>query len=183
MYTVSDLIGVSKNNGRGLVIYLTTSQRRQTTSGQTFERMLGTLGRDLQKTGAVVIAFPGDEDVVSSRILSKDWIPKEKEKISKRPGLLIIDENFDEFDPQVSNWFHINLAEIYNSSGTLNEKAAEDLVIALHGIFLNDEDMFYHLNDRKIVQRRRAAGGAFSVNPRWFGVGIDVKQFLAAMRD
>ena len=30
MYTVSELVGVSKNNGRGLVVYLTTSHGRQT---------------------------------------------------------------------------------------------------------------------------------------------------------
>jgi len=183
MYTVSDLVGISKNNGRGLVIYLTTSHGRQTQSGQTFERMLGTLGRDLRNTGGVVVAFPGDEDAVSNSVLAKPWDKSEKGTISRRPGLLIIDKNFDDFDPRIDNYFHINLKNIYNDSGNINERSAENLVIALHQIFLIDQDMFYLLNDRKIVERRQQALSSVSIKPSWFGLGVDVKKFVASLCD
>jgi hypothetical protein len=183
MYTVSELVGVSKNNGRGLVVYLTTSHGRQTQSGQTFERMLGTLGRDLRHTGGVVVAFPGDEDAVSKSVLAKPWDKSEKATISQRPGLLIIDKNFDDFDTRIDNWFHIDLKGIYNASGNLNERSAEKLVIGLQQIFLNEQDMFYHLNDRKIVERRKEAWNAVSINPSWFGLGVDVKKFIASLLD
>ena len=182
MYTVSDMIGVSKNNGRGLVIYLTTSVGRQTQSGRTFEIMLGTLGHDLRTTGGVVIAYPGDEDTVSEAVLKKPWSKAERATISKRPGLLIIDKSFDDFDPQSENWFHIDLNGIYNPSGNLNEISAEDLVRGLQQIFLGEQDMFYHLKDRQVVARRKRALDAVSVNPALYGFGIDVKKFISALR-
>jgi len=68
MYTVSQLIGVSKQNGRGLVIYLSNYIGRATDSGRAFERMLGRLGRDLRKTGVVVVAFAGDDRAGSGNL-------------------------------------------------------------------------------------------------------------------
>jgi hypothetical protein len=182
MYTVSEMMGVSKRNGRGLVIYLPTAVGRTTESGRTFEKMLGTLGRSLRKTGGVVVAFEGDEDNVTADVLKKTWDSAERATISRRPGLLIIDKSFDDFDPQSDNWFHIDLRELYNSAGTLNERLAEELVTSLYDIFLSEEDMFYLLRDRQIVARRDRALAAVSIKPSWLGCGVDVGQLVRAFR-
>jgi hypothetical protein len=180
MYTVSQLIGVSKQNGRGLVIYLSNYIGRATDSGRAFERMLGRLGRDLRKTGVVVVAFAGDDDAVAADVLNKEWDESQRAAIARRPGLLIIDKNFDDFDPTVDNYFHINLRTIYNTDGTLNEKMAEDLLVGLDQVFSDEQDMFYKLNDMKIVARRQRLLSAVNLRPSFYGLGIDVREFARA---
>lgn len=182
MYKVSELLGVSKNKGRGLVIYLSNSIGRASNSWRSFEEMLGMLARDLRTTGGVVIAFDGSDDQIAADVLRKPWTQDKKRLISRRLGLLIIDKNFDDFDPRTDNYFHIDLSGFYNSGGMLDERAAQDLVVGLHQIFLGDGDMFTKLNDMKLTLRRKRAASSVKVAPSFYGIGIDVIEFIRATR-
>ena len=61
------------------------------------------------KFGAVVRPFSGDVEVTRKHILDKNWTDNQRELVADTPSLLVIDQNFDDFDPSIHSWCLIRL--------------------------------------------------------------------------
>jgi hypothetical protein len=57
--------------------------------------------RNMGNFGAIVAPFAGDVPAVQQSILDKSWSPSELDLVRNTPAMLMIDKDFDEFDPRI----------------------------------------------------------------------------------
>jgi len=81
----------------------------QTELMKELEPYLERFARNLGDKGAVVRPFMGDIETVRDHVLNKNWSREELAMVGTTPGLLMIDVDFDEFDPREHPWVHIGL--------------------------------------------------------------------------
>ena len=62
--------------------------------------------RRLGHARALVVPFTGDIETTRTHILDKRWQEIELDEIRKTPGLLLIQECFDTFDPRCHSWMY-----------------------------------------------------------------------------
>jgi hypothetical protein len=77
----------------------------QTQFARELDYELERFARNLGHKGAVVRPFLGDIEKTRSHVLDKPWGPREREELSKTPSLLMINVDFDVFNPQEHPWF------------------------------------------------------------------------------
>ena len=75
--------------------------------------------RDLGDFGFVVKPFTGDISAINSNIIDKRWTEEERYKLKRTPALLMIDRDFDDFDPSQDRWALIQLDTSIQSAAKL----------------------------------------------------------------
>ena len=98
--------------------YVENQRAIRTGLDERLERFARLLGKD----AALVKAFQGDIGVARTDVLAKNWPDEWSEEIMRTPSLLMIDEDFDAFDPRRHQWLHIRLGdrEVCDVDGVLN---------------------------------------------------------------
>jgi hypothetical protein len=72
------------------------------------DQELERFARKLGNSAAVVKPFTGDIDAVRSQVLDKNWTENELREVTNTPGLLMINQDFDVFNPRLHPWMIIN---------------------------------------------------------------------------
>ncbi len=70
-------------------------------------------------------SYAGDIDATKQHMLAKNWTREELERVGDTPGLLMINVDFDVFEPREHPWLHLGFGNairhvvvaIYCSSG------------------------------------------------------------------
>lgn len=62
--------------------------------------------RELDDNGLIVRTYDSDIEKVRQEILDKPWPEYRKKDIQKTPGILMIDTDFKDFDPNKNNWIY-----------------------------------------------------------------------------
>lgn len=77
----------------------------QTTFVRELDHELERFARNLGHSGAVVRPFPGDIERTKSHVFDKPWDDRQRQELDKTPSLLMINVDFDLFNPQEHPWF------------------------------------------------------------------------------
>jgi hypothetical protein len=121
MWLTTSFVEIDKGNIRQLFFLITSGYIEDNpTIAATLEPLLEKLARDLGGSGAVVRPFTRDVDSAADDVLSKNWRGREFRRIRQTPGLLILDVNFSDFDPQTDPWIHLSLRDVMTPQGQVN---------------------------------------------------------------
>jgi hypothetical protein len=132
--------------------------------------------RNLGYSGAVIKPFLGDIEAIKTEVLSKNWTEREAHEVRKTPGLLLINIDFEKFDPREHPWIFINLGERI-------QKDAPDVPLTLIDHILSklaestrnaEKDIFQETN--KILREvpLTDVASVFEAKPGIFGFSIDI---------
>lgn len=112
MWITHSFIGTTKENMRCLFFLLFEDYlEEQSQFARELNLEIERFARNLGDFGAVVRPFSGDIESSRSHIMEKNWSDKEKEELKKTPSLLMIDKDFDSFDPQNDPWLLFHFGE------------------------------------------------------------------------
>jgi hypothetical protein len=138
------------------------------------DQALERFARRMGDSGVLVRPFTGDIETTRSHVLSESWRPNELTEISRTPGLLMIDTDFDEFDPRQHRWLFIHLGERAESNRSAAQKFAEMSTELAEAVCDADTDVFDSvraaINDVQIPDVAKV----FEAKPGIFGFSVDL---------
>lgn len=149
---------------------------------QDFDLLLQRFARDLREDGVVVQPFPNDIDTTRQHVLGKRWTEEESKQLMETPGLLVIDKDFDEFNPRQHKWVYLAFGrEVVDSRASI--KDYEDVLAALVKLAANPQSDFFE-DALRIARRLKPASMAdiFEAKPGIFGFSIDLKKAAGPVR-
>lgn len=98
--------------------------------------------RELDDKGLIVKTYDSDIEKVRQEILDKPWPYLKRKDIQKTPGILMIDANFKEFNPNKNNWIYFYfIRDQRYKNNNINEftiEEAEKLFDVLAQLIVND---------------------------------------------
>ena len=145
--------------------YLQEQQEFSTALRASLERF----ARDLQCEAALVRPFTGDIEVTRQQVLDKPWSRSAMQEIQKTPSLLMIDRDFDAFDPEEHRWLQIKIPLRVREHETV--RMLEDLARLITSN--PDDDVFRRA--RRLARRRQLElGKIVEFKPNVFGVSLNL---------
>ena len=148
-----------------------------------FDLLLERFARNMGDYGVVVRPFLGDIETARSHILEKPWTEHEKKELRKTPGLLVIDRDFDEFNPREHRWLYLNFGgRIYDTPVPIDEY--EDILSDLAEIVSNPDSDFFK-DALPVIRKLKMSGLAeiFEAKPEIFGFSVDLKKSAQILRE
>ncbi len=138
--------------------------------------------RNLGDSAPLVKSFAGDIDATRTHVLDKHWDREQSQEISKTPGMLMINEDFDVFDPREHPWIYLHLGEkmyegvpgAYRVGELLNELA---LIVRD-----SDKDIFREVHNLQHQLSIEDATSVFEAKPGIFGFSVDLVRGAEALR-
>ena len=176
MYITSRFMGVRIYDNKYLFFVLTDdyyqSQKKMATD---LDGALKSFARDLDKGSLVVKASEGDERNTKIDALGKDWTKAQESQISKVPGILVIGEDFDKFNPREHHWYYFSLQDIITESGEIE---IHKLISMLKKFSeASKRDNLFDITDEIAHERTmEELYDAFEFKPTAFGLSFDVKK-------
>lgn len=146
----------------------------QTELVKELEPYLERFARNLKDKGAIVRPFIGDIETVRDHVLNKNWTNDELALVGTTPGLLMINVDFDEFNPREHPWVHIGLWS-KDPSGRIQvaevQRILEDLV---NIVTKSDKDIFTEAATAKNEISVSDVASVFEAKPGIFGFSVDL---------
>jgi hypothetical protein len=148
----------------------------QTQFARELDYVLERFARELGHSGAVVRPFIGDIEKTRSHVLDKPWGDREREELSQTPSLLMINVDFDVFNPQEHPWF------LFHFGRQMVRRIGGDELYRFHEIFQQlaeavnnaDVDPFEVARATYYEIRISDAVKIFEVRPGIFGFSVDL---------
>ena len=126
--------------------------------------------RQLQSEGALVRPFTGDVEATRRQVLDKRWTRSARREIRSTPSLLMIDHDFDTFDPEEHRWLQVKIPLRGREEET--GRMLEDLARLITSE--PEEDVFRRAH--RIVRRASLdLGGIVEIRPSVFGVSLNLE--------
>lgn len=150
---------------------------------QELNILIERFSRDLDDKGLIVKSYDSDIEKVRKEILDKPWNPRRVETIRKTPGILMIDTEFDTFNPNKDNWLYFyfirdqRFRENKGNSFTIEE--AEELFDKLSELIIkNDSNIFKEL--KKMLRHEKVGRASETVIGELisYGIGISADKLL-----
>lgn len=115
--------------------------------------------------------------------MDKPWKPYRLETIKKTPGILMIDTDFNTFNPNKDNWIYFyfirdqRFKKNIDNSFTIEE--AEELFDRLSEIIAKDNgNIFEKVKKNLFVEKIKRVGGFIAKEGISYGIGISADKFL-----
>lgn len=154
----------------------------QSSFSRDFDLLLERFARNMRDEGVVVRPFLGDVERARGDVLSKHWTPRQLKEFEKTPGLLVIDKDFDEFDPQKHQWLYLNFGgRVYDSPIRIDEY--QDILASLAEIIADAEGDFFK-DTMPVIRQLKLESFAeiFEAKPEIFGFSVDLKKAASTLR-
>jgi hypothetical protein len=137
---------------------------------EEIEKQFEPFGADLGIKGQIVKAFKTASFNTADEVLSKKWTKEMKEKLesSQDPVMLIIDQDFNLFNPAEDQW-----AIIWFSDYFKNTEKIYRIFSLLSGKTKRDEDLFKFLKSQTKKENFKKWLGYIEISPGIFGFNID----------
>lgn len=147
---------------------------------QAVKDELERFARNLGDVGAVVLPFAGDAPMTHRSVLDKNWSDAEKQELRLTPAILMVDQDFDDFDPHQHSWvlFHFDRADDPSYASKLRSllKQLSDAVAS------TDMDAFAIIGQAIRSEAIAKASNSFKLEPGAFGVSIDLRSGFDALK-
>lgn len=177
MYITTRFLGTQRGNMKYLFFLLTEDYiENQVKIREAIEPVLMKLACGIGQDGALVRPFRSYEKDTTGDIMEKAWTDDEKRKLSLTPGILIMEKDFNLFDPRKDKWLHISFRKLINSYGDvqifeLYSVFAELIVACKRGDLL---DTFNLSKPKDGIAK--ILWDNVEIKPGVCGVSIDLKQ-------
>ena len=181
MWITHSYIGVTRGKMRYLFFLLYEDYiESQTQFAHQLDLELERFARRLRDKGAVVRPFIGDIEEVKTHILEKNWTRNQREELRNTPAILMINVDFNEFDPQKHPWFilhfgrHTNYENI-NQIRDILERISESAFDESVDLFNVARQAYYNIEAEDIMRM-------FELRPGIFGFSIDLRYGIELFR-
>ena len=139
--------------------------------------------RELEDKGLIVKTYDADIEKVRQDILDKPWNPLKLKTINKTPGMLMIDTDFEEFNPNKHNWlyFYFIRDQRYkrNIGNSYTIEEAEELFNKLAEIITKtDCNVYKEVKKMRIKEKAKRIGTVVMEEVVSYGTGISADKFL-----
>jgi hypothetical protein len=135
--------------------------------------------RNMGNFGAVVAPFAGDVPETRKSIVDKEWSEEEKVLLRNTPAMLMIDRDFDDFNPRAHPWvlFHFG-RDVQDAAKfrSLLQKVSD--AVATEG-----SDPFEIVRNALRNAAIAAASQSVQLKPGVFGVSIDLRAAWSTLKD
>ncbi len=189
MYISTTYVGIKRSDFNYLFFLLTEDYIAIAPQiMQGLSPLLTEFARNLGEDAALVMPFTGDEASTQGDILEKFDCHSDVEKselLNKVPALLVIDVDFDRFDPNTCNYLIISLRDSMNEYGQIK---IFELNVLFRELVLGAKInyLFKHFADvvgsETIARRWRKLKEAIEIKPEIFGVSIDLKKAIEVLK-
>lgn len=138
---------------------------------------------DLDNKGLVVKSYNSSIRNVRKEILDKPWNPLRLETIKKTPGILMIDTEFAEFNPNKNNWIYFYFIRDQrfkkNRGNSFTIEEAEELFDKLSEIIIKEEDnIFKKVKVILAKEKTKRIGKVVAKEVVSCGISISADKFL-----
>ncbi len=146
----------------------------QTHFARELDLNLERFARNLGDSAALVRPFIGDIDKVRQQVLDKHWSEQELDEVQNTPALLMINQDFNDFDPRDHPWLIINFGRrVTGSFG--GQHQFEHLLDELVEVVLEaNEDFFTAAYNLKHEIQATERAKVFEAKPGLFGFSINL---------
>ena len=130
---------------------------------QELNILIERFSRDLDDKGLIVKSYDSDIEKVRKEILDKPWNPRRVETIRKTPGILMIDTEFETFNPNKDNWLYFYFIRDQrfrkNRGNSFTIEEAEELFDKLSELIVkNDSNIFKEVKKILIHKKTERVG-------------------------
>jgi len=172
MLITHSYIGTTRGNVRCLFFllhedYIEAQSGLSSKVRQEIERF----ARNMKGFGAVVAPFAGDAEKTRQHVLDKPWTTGVRDRIHRTPAMLMIDQDFDQFDPRIHRYVILHL-DGEEGDAELFRSLLQKLVEALPNL---NSDPFKLISDAIREHEVAEATQMIELKPGVFGVSIDLK--------
>lgn len=184
MHITHSYLGTTKGRFRCLFFLLLEDYiEAQSRFGRDLDQALERFARRMGDSGVLVRPFTGDIETTRSHVLSKPWQPDELAEIGRTPGLLMIDVDFDTFDPRQHRWLFVHLGERPEGNRSRAEEFAEMSTKLAQAVCDADTDVFDSVKAAIYDVRLPDVAKVFEAKPGVFGFSVDLIAGAALMHD
>lgn len=139
--------------------------------------------RDLDDKGLIVKSYDSDIEKVRNEILDKPWNPRRLETIRKTPGILMIDTEFDTFNPNKDNWLYFYFIRDQrfnaNKGNSFTIEEAEELFDKLSELISkNESNIFKEIKKMLRHEKVRKIGKEVEKELTSYGIGVSADKLL-----
>jgi hypothetical protein len=145
----------------------------QTQFARELDLHLERFARKLGDSSALVRPFTGDIETVRQHVLEKPWSAEELYEIKRTPALLMINQDFKDFNPRKHPWLVIHIGGVTGNYGERLqfEHILDDLAEIVHNA---NEDYFTAAYNLKHEIEAIEYAKIFEAKPGIFGLSIDL---------
>ncbi|MHC4737298.1 MAG: hypothetical protein ACYS9Y_00190 [Planctomycetota bacterium] len=175
MFITHSYLGTTREPYRYLFFLLLEDYiEAQTQFVRELDLYLERFARSIGDSGAFVRPFTSDIDTTKNHVLYKNWTNDEKREITKTPGMLMINIDFDKFDPQKHPWIHLCFGERLYEGISGVYQFGETLGKLAEAVCNTNTDVFEIAHDIKNEVQLSDAAKVFEEKPGIFGFSIDL---------
>lgn len=190
MHITHSYVGTSQGKYRCMFFMLLEDYiEAQSSFVKELDLELERFARNLGETGAVVRPFSGDIETTKTHIMEKNWPQEEIEGLHNTPGLLMLNVDFDEFDPRKHPWIYFHLGEkLFGDEDKTKidteKENAKSLFSAITKIVENPEsDIFSEIEEHIDKISPSEFLSIIEAKPGAFGFSIDLVKGAKLLRD
>jgi len=182
MHITHSYLGTTKGRFRCVFFLLLEDYiEAQSRFGRDLDQALERFARRMGDSGVLVRPFTGDIETTRSHVLSKPWGRAELAEIGRTPGLLMIDVDFDAFDPRQHRWLYVHLGERPESTRSHAEEFAEMSTKLAQAVCDAETDVFDSVRAAIHDVRLPDVAKVFEAKPGVFGFSVDLIAGAALM--
>lgn len=179
MWITHSYLGTTRNGVRCLFFLLFKDYiEAQHGLSEQLKLEIERFARDMRNFGAVVAPFAGDVPATQKSILEKHWSEKERKLMENTPAMLMIERDFDEFDPRHHPWV------LFHFGGDVHDVGKfRSLLQKITGALADeDSDPFQVIRTALRNETIAAASQSFQLRPGVFGISIDIRTAWTALK-
>jgi hypothetical protein len=190
MYVTSSFIGIQKGNLDYLFFYLTEEYiEDQASLKQQLSPLLEEFARNLKHKGAVVTPFNRDVLKTKQEVLDKweqqnllrDVVEPFNEK--QTPGLLIINTDFEIFNPTEHQYIYISFRDFISQYGAISILDLKDFFDTIIKLIQKEENLFTSIRHHLRIEALKKAHKILELKPGYFGINIDLREALEVIKN
>jgi len=140
------------------------------------EKQFNAFGEDLGPDAKVVKSYKGSVRSSYEEIRQKSWTEEIRKRIDAEidPFMLIVNKNFNEFDPEQDSWSVIWFSNFYEKPDSMYK-----LFGVLANKLRNREDIFEYMESLTRNEKFEMLGKYIKIKPTIYGISIDVNAILS----
>jgi hypothetical protein len=185
MHITNSYLGTTRGKFRCLFFLLLEDYiEAQSQFVRDLDLALERFARRMGQAGVLVRPFAGDIESTRSHVLDKPWTQAQRSELYNTPGLLMIEVDFDTFDPQQHRWLYVSLgSRLEDRHPQINKshtkEFAEVLTKLAEATCDADVDPFDAASAIMHEVRFPDVAKVFEAKPGIFGFSIDLVQGAA----
>ena len=181
MFITHSYLGTTKGNQRCVfyMLFQDYLEREHGLSKQISDE-LERFARNLGDAGSVIFPFPGDTETTHVSVLDKPWSQSQRNCIAQTPAMLMIDRDFNEFDPRVHQFALFPLAEGSSPNASQFRALFQAIIESVNSDDINPFTVVEKHQNRIL---RSTAFEAIELKPGFQGMSLDLKKAGKVFRE